>query len=70
MVKLCEYAIIESLYCARSLGIVKVLYMIHLIQRLSSLNRNIKKIKTQMWHHEFEELTRVHRLNPMGSYYP
>lgn len=23
-----------------------------------------------MWHHEFEELVRVHRLNPMGSYYP
>lgn len=23
-----------------------------------------------MWHHEFEELIRVHRLNPMGSYYP
>lgn len=71
MDKLCEYTISESLYCARSLNIVLVLYMIHLIQRLSSLNGN-KKIKnqTKMWHHEFEELIRVHRLNPMGSYYP
>lgn len=70
MNKFCEYTIIESLYYARNLNIVKVLYMIYLIQHLFSLNRN-KKIKnqTQMWHHEFEELIRVHRLNPMGSYH-